>query len=312
MKILDCTLRDGGHTNNWNFDLQFAKDLYKVAANTGIDYFEVGYKSSQIVKSQGSFANSFDDFLLNNFPYHPNCKITVMAQYGKFTVDDFIEADNTKTPITTVRVATYPDKIKESFDICKILKAKGYEVFLNIMAISCYEIDEFNKLKSLKNKQILDYLIFSDSFGALLPNKVTEISKKLQSFGFENLGFHSHNNLQMSLANTLSAIEAGCEVVDATICGLGRGAGNLPMELLLTYLYKNNNEYSPFEYITLLETYFPEKIETILLMFGGLLNLHPKYLQQLEKNEDLSLQSIFNKAIELKAKRPIFFNNKLL
>ena len=310
MKILDCSLRDGGHLNNWSFDDKFAQDLYNCAKNSNIDYLEVGYRNSMYVNTNGAYAYSRDEFLSDIFANKsPKCKITVMAQHGKFSLNDFIKKEG--SIVDVVRVATYPDTIQNAFDECVQIKDKGYEVFLNLMAISRYKNDTFEILESLNNKDILDYLVISDSFGALFPNQVKIIVDKLLQCGFDKIGFHAHNNLQLAFANSLTAIESGCDLIDATINGLGRGAGNLPIELLLGYLSKNDNKYNIKYYLELINQYFTQKHDSILTMIGGLSGIHQNYLDDLQYKFGTDIHQIFLNAENIAENASIHYDKSL-
>lgn len=310
MKILDCTLRDGGHLNNWSFSDEFAKNLYITAITTGIDYFEVGYKSSNILNQFGAFAYCDDEFLNTVFHRDNNCKITVMAQHNKFFADDFKEVGCNNNLIQAVRVATYPDTIQESFYECIELKEKGYEVFFNLMAASRFENEHYKVLEKLENKKLIDYLVFSDSFGAMLPTDVANMTQRLFLFGFDNIGFHSHNNQQLAFANSLTAISAGCSIIDATVCSIGRGAGNLSMELLLSYLYRNGSHVSPIYYLEFIDRFLPNRLDSVYNLIAGHFNLHNKYITECISRKNVSLVELWNIAEKHSLSLPIHFNEK--
>ena len=311
MKILDCSLRDGGHLNNWSFDIRFAQDLYNCACKSNIDYFEVGYRNSSNKLNLGDFAYCSDDFLFEIFANKSSyCKLTLMAQHGKFSTNDF--KNKTETLIDVVRVATYPNSIKESFAECKILKEKGYDVFLNLMAISKYTEDMFKTIYDLPNKDILNYLVISDSFGALTPKQVSEIVKKLISEGFSNIGFHAHNNLQLAFANTLTALDSGCTLVDGTLTGIGRAAGNTPIELLLCNLAKTNSKYNPEIYMDIIQKYYPEKYNSVLTMISGISNIHPNYIDLLNDKFESNNSKILANTKLLAQNAPIEYDKRAL
>lgn len=140
---------------------------------------------------------------------------------------------------------------------------------------------DYERLKNWKNKDILTSIYFADSFGAFMPVDVERIYKKLQDCGFENISFHAHNNLQLAFANTIKAIELGAYSVDATVFGMGRGGGNLPIELLLKYLGK---DYS--HYLELIRKYYIDLYNkygwgySYDALVGGLANIHPSKVSQ--------------------------------
>src|SRR5574344_2891829 len=194
-KILDCTIRDGGHLNGWNFDNQCVLDSYNAAINAGIDYFEIGYRLKNLKSDFGEFAKCSDKMLFKLFGEKPDCKLSVMINASNANLNDFSVCKPEFTPISVVRVATYSNTLDEAFSLCEGLKAKNYDVFLNLMAISNYKKSDFLKLSEWENKNILETLYFADSFGSFYPNDVQKYHSILNDLGFSNLSFHSHNNL---------------------------------------------------------------------------------------------------------------------
>lgn len=148
------------------------------------------------------------------------------------------------------------------------------------------KFEDYELLKNWKNKEILNSIYFADSFGSFMPKDVENIYKKLTDCGFERISFHAHNNLQLAFTNTIKAIELGAYSVDATTFGMGRGAGNLPIELLLKYLEKDNSEY-----LKIIKKYYIELHSQTAwgydynALIGGLNNIHPtKIAQFIEQN----------------------------
>ncbi len=222
VKILDCTLRDGGHINNWDFSENCILRTIAAAEQNGIDYIEVGYKMPECVISTSK-------------------KLVVMVDAKNIQPVDK-KAD-------FVRVACYPEQIETAITAVENYKSQGFGVFLHLMTADKFQ--QWEMLKNWKNKNILESLYFADSFGAFMPNDVEVIFKKLQDCGFERISFHGHNNLQLAFSNTIKAIELGAYSVDASVFGMGRGGGNLPIELLLKYLNQDNSDY-----IKLIKNYY--------------------------------------------------------
>ena len=240
-KILDCTLRDGSHIKS--FSDECILETLHCAENAGIDYIEVGYDFPECIKSS-------------------KIKTVVMVD-AKDIHPVSQEAD-------CVRVATYPNQIKVAIQAVENFKKEGFEVFLHLMTADKFE--DYELLKNWKNKDILTSIYFADSFGSFMPDDVEKIYKKLEDCGFERISFHAHNNLQMAFTNSLKAIELGAYSVDATVFGLGRGGGNLPLEVLLKYFNKDNGEY-----LKLIKKYYRDNpcIYSYESMMSGMLNIHP-------------------------------------
>lgn len=316
-KILDCTIRDGGHLNGWNFSDEIVRSAYYAAVKSGIDYFEIGYRFKHPKENFGKFAKCEDSYLASLFEVNDECKLTVMIDAGKSDVSEFVECKKENTPIKAVRVATYPYELKVATEQCEKLKEKGYEVFINLMVISEYKDEQFDILKNWKNKNILEAVSFADSFGAFIPEDIENYINKLKSLGFDKIGFHSHNNLQLAFANALKAIECGAGIVDASIFGMGRGSGNLPIEILTGYLEKTGvKKYNPVAYIDVIDRYFANENKKtpwgyrIQSLIGGLKNIHPYYVDGLYKKHLYTINEVWNAAELVKKNCPISFNEK--
>ena len=253
VKIFDCTLRDGGHINKWNFSDECILSTLNTAENSGIDYFEVGYEMPDCINS----AKIKIGIMLDAKNIHPISKKA-----------DF------------VRIACYPHEINTAIEAVEDFAQQGFEVFLHLMTADKFQ--DYELLKNWKNKDFLTSIYFADSFGAFMPSDVENIYKKLQDCGFEKISFHAHNNLQLAFTNTIKAIELGAYSVDATAFGMGRGGGNLPIELLFKYLGKNN-----FEYLELIKKYYFDLQKQTFwgysynALIGGLNNIHPSKVKQL-------------------------------
>lgn len=315
VKILDCTIRDGGHLNGWTFTKECVKASYYAAIKAGVDFFEIGYRFENPKPEWGDFARCDDDFLLSFIEKNEKCKISVMIDAGKCSLDKFKECKPELTPIEIVRVATYPQKLDVAFSLAEGLKKKGYRVFINFMAISEYKEEHFEKIKAWQNKDILEGACFADSFGAFIPDTVAYFYKKLKSLGFENICYHSHNNLQLAFANSLRAIEEGFYCIDASIYGMGRGSGNLPAEIITGYLSKiGNDKYNPVAYIDVIERFYLELSKQtpwgyrIQSLIGGLKNIHPYYVNGLFEKRCFTINEIWTAAGLIKKYAPISFN----
>ncbi len=314
-KILDCTIRDGGHLNGWNFTPECVRASYYAAIKAGVDYFEIGYRFHESKPEWGLFSRCEDDFLLDLIQPNPNCKISVMVDAGKSAVEDFRLCDSKLTPISAVRVATYAQKLDIAFDLCEKLKSMGYEIFINFMAISEYTESDFEKIKTWKNKNILESACFADSFGSFVPQDVEKYYKKLKSLGFDNVSFHSHNNLQLAFANSLRALDLGFYSIDASIYGMGRGSGNLPVEIMTGYLSKiGDKKYNPVAYIDVVERFYLDLMKKtpwgyrIQSLIGGLKNVHPYYINGLYEKKSFTVNEIWTAADLVKKYAPVSYS----
>ena len=301
-KIIDCTLRDGGHLNRWNFDINFAKELYITAKKSGVDYFEAGYRNLKKDSSFGDFYSCNDDFLFSVFENISECRLSVMADVGKTDLKLFRKCIPENTPVSLVRIASYPDRLNEAFELCEGIKNLGYDVILNLMAIAKFSGKDFEKISEWENKSVLTSVCFSDSFGSFLPNDVMKYHNILKQAGFINISFHAHNNLQLAFANSIIAADNNFFSVDGSACGLGRSAGITPTELILWYLQKlRKDKYNPFPYIEFIfgnkEKFNSFSVEnSVKAIIGGMKNLHPNYINELFESNGNSVKDILEMA----------------
>lgn len=236
-KILDCTFRDGGYYTNWDFNSETV-DAYIQAMNVlPIDYLELGYRNNPTKEYMGKFGYCPVSVLKH---IRENCtkKLDVMLNEKSTRPEDL---GNLLSPIVglvdMVRIAIDPKNFDRAVVLAKAVKTMGFEVGFNVMYMSKWQTEypEFlNKLGVLDS--FADLFCMVDSFGGVTPEDVTNIVKVVRENTKCPIGFHGHNNLQLGLFNTITAMKLGVDYVDATILGMGRGAGNLNMELLLTYL----------------------------------------------------------------------------
>jgi 4-hydroxy 2-oxovalerate aldolase len=246
--LLDCSLRDGGYYNNWDFEESFVDHYRKKIKTLPIDYLEIGYRNFTQKDYRGKYF------------YTPE---SILDQWSGFSEKLVLMIDEINTPIDDVdtlinpcigkvkmfRIATKPNRLKEGIALAKKIKAAGFQVGLNVMYLSEWKAydDFFTHFKGIE--QHVDFLYMADSFGAVLPDYLVETVQKIKSITSVKLGYHGHNNLEMGLINALKAIEAGVEIIDASITGMGRGAGNLKTELLLTYLASVKIKKVNFEHL---------------------------------------------------------------
>ena len=236
-QIMDCTLRDGGYYTNWDFDSSVVDEYVRTTNKLPIDYIEVGYRNKPSKEYLGKFGYT-PVAVLRNLRRSSTKKIAVMLNEKSTRAEDL---DALLLPIKglagMVRIAVDPGNFDRAIELAKDIKEMGFEISLNTMYMSKWKTDYrgfLDKLKAING--IVDVFCMVDSFGGITPREIREIYKEVKDNTTSKIGYHGHNNLQLGLINTLTAIECGVDIVDATALGMGRGAGNLNMELLLTCL----------------------------------------------------------------------------
>lgn len=240
-KILDCTLRDGGYYTNWDFNKNLVDSYLTAMNNLPVEYLEVGYRSPKLSGYYGEYFYC-PDFVLKRLSQLSNKKLVIILDEKNIeleTVEELLKP--CLGIITMVRIAIDPEQLLRAIDLAKKVKSMGFELGFNVMYMSKWKhLPEF--LANLKYVDgVADYFYMVDSYGGVYPDDVKEIFAIVRSQMKTKIGFHGHNNLELGLINTLTAIECGADIVDATVTGMGRGAGNLKTELLLTALNQREN-----------------------------------------------------------------------
>ena len=242
IKVLDCTLRDGGLVNNFRFTDEFVKALYQANVQAGVDYMEFGYKASKDIFKVEDFGKwkfcdeeAIREIVGNN---ETDLKIAVMTDVGRTDYKKDI-IDRKDSVIDLVRTATYIHQIPSAIEMIEDAKNKGYETSANLMAVSkVNDKDLENGLELLANSCV-DVIYLVDSFGAFYPEQIrrlADIYLNIAAKTGKKIGIHAHNNQNLAFANTIEGLTAGISYLDATVCGMGRGAGNCFMESLLAFL----------------------------------------------------------------------------
>jgi 4-hydroxy 2-oxovalerate aldolase len=287
IKVLDCTIRDGGLINNYQFGGDFVKTVYRAACDSVVDYVELGKKlaeSDDYTREKWGPWNFCDDddlrSVIDSYPSENPPAVAVMYDVGRVDVAALQPAD--ASPVDMIRTACYVADIDKGLDLVKRTKDLGYETTLNIMAPSvAIETDLVDGLKQVNEVPELDFLYLVDSYGAFYSEQVTAYVEMYRTHApSKELGFHAHNNQQLAFANTQQAIIDGVNLLDATINGIGRGAGNCNLELLLNFL-KNPKFHVRPVYKAIQEAFVPlrQEIEwgyNDIYGVSGTLNQHPR------------------------------------
>jgi 4-hydroxy 2-oxovalerate aldolase len=283
IKVLDCTVRDGGLINNWQFSDDFVRKVFLALSQAGVDYMEIGYKSSEKYFSRndnGAWKFCTEEDLKRILGgTETRMKLSAMADIGRIDQEDIpLKKDSV---LDMIRVACYVKDVDKGIRLAHECIAKGYEATINLMAVSkVLERDLDEALDDLSKSQV-ETVYIVDSFGAMYSEQIHFLAKKYrEALTGKELGIHAHNNQQLAFANTVEAIIAGANRLDATIYGMGRGAGNCPLELLLSFLKNPKFDIRPI-FQVIQEMFIPLKSEVewgyhIPYMITGILNEHPR------------------------------------
>ncbi|UII31660.1 aldolase catalytic domain-containing protein [Fulvivirga ulvae] len=235
-KILDCTLRDGGYYTQWDFEENLIENYINSFNYLPVDYLEIGYRSKPMKDYHGEYFYC-PTYILERVRRDSGKKLAIILNEKDVRAHD---VENLLIPcnghIDLVRIAVDPSNFERALGVAEEVKKLGFEVSFNVMYMSKWkENKEFLNHLSGSNG-LLDFFYLVDSYGGVYPADVKETIEMVKERVNCKIGFHGHNNLELALINTLTAIDCGADIVDATITGMGRGAGNLKTELLLTAL----------------------------------------------------------------------------
>ena len=327
LHVIDCTLRDGGYYNRWQFDDVLVNKYIKAISNSGIDIVEIGFRFLSKDSNLGDIAFSTDRHLLQ-LSLPKSLQIAVMIN-----AKDFIDSDSDietavtsvfdqqhNSPVEIVRIAARLDELEVCQHIAAILHRLGYRVFLNLMQVdSILTADLRLAMKSIKDWGSIDVFYFADSFGSMGAKNVTQVIDTIQSEWDRDIGIHAHDNKGHALANTMGAIDAGASYADATILGMGRGAGNAKMENLLVELADRGlDKYLPDaifplalqEFSTLQEKY--NWGSSLYYYLSAVHRIHPTYIQEMLEDGRYDIEQILSAISTLKTKVSSSYNLEYL
>ena len=296
LDILDCTLRDGGYNNAWDFSDATVEEYLNAIDQTGVRYVEMGYRTGAAIGPGGPYRYCTDSLLWSKragrsvgFAVMVDGKTLCesgVAQSASRVADMFGPADG--SPIELIRIAATVALVPSLLELTESLHRLGYRVALNIMQGSLLDISVIETAVATAAAAPIDFLYLADSFGALTPTTTrSRIRAMRESFG-GRVGFHAHDNLGLALGNTLAAIDAGATIVDGSVLGMGRGAGNVRTEQLLASMRQDGHDrFTPRPLFDIVER------ELALLqrryawgsspayMAAAETNVHPTYVQEL-------------------------------
>ena len=252
MKILDCTLRDGGYVNNWEFDISTAIGIMDGLYNAGIRHIEIGILGNGATVGKQTKFNNFDDIKPFLKYRKKDCHYFVM--FTQENAGNFVFPKCSEETPDCIRIAFFKKTWKEAFNTAKELKEKGYGVFLQAMATFMYSDEELVEIVKYVNdfKPAAFYMV--DSFSTMYPKDVINMRNLVLTYLTEDVafGFHAHNSMQMAFANVQAFMDCECKndlFIDCSVYGMGRGAGNVPTELLINYVNNNYNTQYKAKYV---------------------------------------------------------------
>jgi 4-hydroxy 2-oxovalerate aldolase len=306
IKVLDCTIRDGGLMNNWEFPKEMVRAVYDGLVRAGVDYIEMGYKVDKKMFSTDEFGpwRFCDEEAIREVTYESDAKISVMCDVGRTDYDSFLPAS--ESCISMYRVATYVKDIDKCIHLTKFIKDLGYEVTINLMAVSTNLEPDLDEALEQVAQTDADVVYLVDSFGYFYSEQIHYLADKYRAkMPGKELGIHCHNNQQLAFANTIEGIIKGINYVDGSIYGMGRAGGNCTTELLLGFLKNPKFDLAPV--LELAEKYFEDLKKDLRwgyelpYMITGSINKHPrpalKFVKE-SKESDKSVVEFYREMVD--------------
>lgn len=324
---LDCTLRDGGYYNSWDFDDELVNDYLKSMDEASVDFVELGFRFLENKTFYGPYAFTSDSFL-EALDIPSNLKIGVMINGA-----DLISGNNDpnklikhlvpkyahESPVKLVRLACHLKDIPQIIPCTKYLKDRGYLIGFNVMQASELTNNDVESLCKLFNEFPVDVVYFADSMGSMYPNDVINISKEFKKNWDGPIGIHTHDNIGLAMQNTLSAIENGITWIDTTVTGMGRGPGNAKTEEMLIELKESfNKNLDITSTLILLDNHFLPMQKKYLwgknpfYYLSGKYKIHPTYIQSMLADERFKNDDILSVIKYLKDNGGQTFNSSNL
>jgi len=282
--------------NDHLFDDEIVKAIYSACVDAGIDYMEIGYINSKRIFSPAEHGawkfcteNDIRRIVGEN---DTSLKLSAMADAEKSDYhEDILPRD--QSVLDMIRVATYIHQIPLALDMIKDAHDKGYETTVNLMAVSTVNERELDGALELLANSEVGTIYIVDSFGSLYSEQSQFLLEKYLSYANpcgKQVGMHAHNNQQLAFANSIEAIIKGADILDATMAGLGRGAGNCPIELLVGFLHNPKLRLRPI--LQCVQQHIEPLREQLMwgfdtpYMLTGLLNQHPRIAMKFNAGED--------------------------
>jgi len=313
IKILDCTLRDGGYYNNWDFSSELINDYLEAMVSIKVDYVEIGFRFLLNEDFKGGCAYTTDKFLEGlDIPEALGNKIGVMingsdilsegnSDSDVFQVLEKLFVHKKYSPVSLVRIACHFHEFEYCLPAVSWLKDRGYKVGINLMQINNANDLEIVKLLELSNSYSIDVLYFADSMGSLVSKQISSIVKIFKDGWHGEIGIHAHDSMGNAVNNSLQAINEGVTWVDCTVTGMGRGPGNAQTEYIRIELDRfQKSNINKTKLLKLIRNHFKPLKEFYgwgmnpYYYLAGKYNIHPTYVQKMIDDTRYSEEDIMS------------------
>lgn len=303
IQILDCTLRDGGYCNEWKFGFDNIRKITNGLLEANVEIIECGFITNRVDYDPDITKFTNIEQIAKVIPKNREGKLFVaMMNYGEYNIEDIPPYDGTS--IDGIRVAYHKKNRREALDLCEAIKAKGYLVFIQAMVSLSYSDEEFlNTIHRVNEFKPYSFYIV-DSFGMMKGKDLTRLFYMVEHNLDPDIwiGFHSHNNMQLAYSNAqhLTTVQTTRNlIIDSSIYGMGRGAGNLNTELFVEYLNENaGKNYQLKPLLTLIDEILDEFHQrnywgySLPNYISAAHNAHPNYAGYLDDKKTLTFEDM--------------------
>lgn len=322
IKLLDCTLRDGGYLNDWEFGHDMISSIYERLVSTGVEAIEIGFlderRAFDLNRSIMPDTQSVEK--IYGKMDKGNAMIVGMIDYGTCGIDHIQPC--AESYLDGIRVIFKEQKMYEALAFCSELKELGYKVFAQLVSVTTYTDEKLLELTKQVNKIKPYALSMVDTYGFLHQNNLMYIFKILDKHLDPEiaLGYHAHNNFQMGYANGISILNTQVKrtlLIDGTLYGMGKSAGNTPIELLAMYLNDNfDKNYDVGQMLEAIETNIIEIQKTVswgynlFYYVAAATQCHPNYVSYFMNKRTLSMKAINDLLLQLDDDKKLLYDQK--
>lgn len=322
--LLDCTLRDGGYVNDWQFGHDNIINIFDRVIRSKVDFIEVGFLDERRPFDENRSIMPTTDCVKRIYGKLDRKKAMVVGMIDFGTCDIHNLQPCKDSWLDGIRVIFKKNKMHPAMEFCRQVKALGYKVFSQLVSVSSYSDDELREVVSLANDVKPYALSMVDTYGLLDPQSLSHIMHVIDTYLDPNivLGFHAHNNFQLGYVNATTVLDSGLQrdiLVDGTLYGMGKSAGNAPLELIALYM----NEHYGKSYVV---TEMQEAITSSILDFqkvspwgyqlfyyiAASQKVHPNYVAYLMSKKTLSVTAINEILKKLPESEKLEKNTKLI
>ena len=307
ISFVDCTLRDGGYYNNWDFSPDLINKYLKAVSAAGVDVVELGFRFIDTEGFKGPCAYTSDNFL-RGLEIPPDLTVAVMVNAADLflqgtleeTLERLFPEPASTSPVSLVRFACHVREFVASLPAADWLSERGYLVGFNLMQVTDRTREEIAAIALEAAKHPVEVLYFADSMGGMDPEQTCLVIDWIREVWDGPIGVHTHDNMGLALANTMAALKVGVMWVDSTVTGMGRGPGNARTEELALEIsdIRADRPVSFTSLLDLIESDFGPMKSSFgwgtnpFYYMSGKYGIHPTYIQEMLSDRRFSTTDI--------------------